>query len=163
LASSYGRVPWLALAIAVSWSLYGWMKKRVPLDPVASMSAESFLLLVPATLVIVTVWSHDDSVASTASTTQWVLVAATGLATVVPLTLFAWAAQRVPLTLLGPMQYSVPTINFLLGWLLYDEAMPPSRLVGFGLVWLGLALITADAVRRSRANVQLSLAGSLVG
>jgi chloramphenicol-sensitive protein RarD len=66
--------------------------------------------------------------------------------------MFAWAAHRVPLTTLGPMQYSVPTINFLLGWLLYDEAMPPERMAGFALVWVGLALVTVDALRRSRAT-----------
>jgi chloramphenicol-sensitive protein RarD len=66
--------------------------------------------------------------------------------------MFAWSAQRVPLTLLGPMQYSVPTINFLLGWLLYDESMPPSRIAGFALVWVGLLLVTVDTVRRSRTT-----------
>ncbi len=73
------------------------------------------------------------------------------MATVVPLTLFAWAAHRVPLTVLGPMQYLVPTINFLLGWLAYDEDLPASRVTGFAFVWAGLVLITIDTVRRGRA------------
>ena len=63
--------------------------------------------------------------------------------------LFAWAAPRVPLTVLGPMQYMVPTINFLLGWLVYDEALPVSRVVGFAFVWVGLVVVTADTMRRS--------------
>jgi chloramphenicol-sensitive protein RarD len=152
LTVSYGKVPWLALTIAVSWSVYGWMKKQVPLTPIESMSAESLLLLVPAIVVLVVMWDRADSIANTAAPGQVTLVAVTGLATVLPLTMFAWAAQRVPLTLLGPMQYSVPSINFLLGWLLYDEAMPLERLAGFVLVWIGLALVTADAVRRSRSR-----------
>jgi chloramphenicol-sensitive protein RarD len=151
LTVSYGKVPWLALAIAVSWSLYGWMKKSVPLSPLESMAAESLLLLVPASLAVVVLSSNAGSVASSASGGEMVLVALTGVATAVPLMMFAWSAQRVPLTLLGPMQYSVPTINFLLGWLLYGESMPPSRLAGFALVWGGLLLVTADAVRRSRS------------
>jgi chloramphenicol-sensitive protein RarD len=151
LTVSYGKVPWLALAIAVSWSLYGWMKKSVPLSPLESMAAESLLLLVPASLAVVVLSSNAGSVASSASGGEMVLVALTGVATAVPLMMFAWSAQRVPLTLLGPMQYSVPTINFLLGWLLYGESMPPSRLTGFALVWVGLLLVTADAVRRSRS------------
>ncbi len=150
LGVSYGKVPWLALAIAVSWSLYGWLKKQVPLTPLESMSAESFTLLVPAAITIVVLASQDDSVVSSASTGEWILVALTGVATVVPLMLFAWAAPRVPLTLLGPMQYSVPTINFLLGWLAYDEELPAARLAGFALVWVGLVLITVDALRRTR-------------
>ena len=65
------------------------------------------------------------------------LVALTGVVTAVPLLLFAVAAQRVPFTLLGALQYLVPTINLLLGWLVYDESMPADRLVGFALVWVG--------------------------
>ena len=68
----------------------------------------------------------------------------------VPLMLFGWAAQRVPFTLLGPMQYLIPTINFFLGWLLFDEALPVSRVVGFAMVWVGLGMITLDMVRRQR-------------
>jgi len=152
LTASFGKVPWLALAIALSWSVYGWMKKRVPLTPLESMSAESLLLVLPAILVVVVLSSNADSVASSASWSEVVFVALTGIATAVPLMMFAWSAQRVPLTLLGPMQYSVPTINFLLGWLLYDESMPPSRLAGFALVWVGLLLVTVDTLRRPRTS-----------
>jgi chloramphenicol-sensitive protein RarD len=150
LTISFGKVPWLALAIAISWSVYGWMKKRVPLTPLESMSAESLLLVVPAIVVVSVMSSGADSVSSSAGAGEIVLVALTGVATALPLMMFAWAAQRVPLTLLGPMQYSVPTINFLLGWLLYDEAMPADRLAGFALVWIGLALVTIDTLRRPR-------------
>ena len=153
LTVSFGKVPWLALAIAISWSVYGWMKKRVPLTPLESMSAESLLLVVPAVVVVAVMSTAPDSVASSASAGEMVLVVLTGVATAVPLMMFAWAAQRVPLTLLGPMQYSVPTINFLLGWLLYDEAMPADRLAGFALVWIGLVLVTVDTLRRSRRVV----------
>ncbi|MEY4339468.1 MAG: hypothetical protein RLZ14_1318, partial [Actinomycetota bacterium] len=75
-----------------------------------------------------------------------------GVATIVPLILFAFAAQRVPLTIIGPMQYIVPSMNFLIGWLVYDEALPPSRVIGFALVWVGLALLTFDSARRARAT-----------
>ena len=64
-----------------------------------------------------------------------------------PLLLFAFAAQRVPLTLLGGLQYLVPIINFLLGWLVYDESMPADRLVGFALVWAALVAVTVDRWR----------------
>jgi len=149
LGISYGAVPWLAIAIAVSWSLYGWLKKEVPLTPLASMSAESFVLLAPAVAALVVLAPSDDSVVSSASAGDAVLVALSGLATVVPLMLFARAAPRVPLTILGPMQYTVPTINFLLGWLAYGEELPLPRLIGFSLVWAGLVLVTVDALRAS--------------
>jgi chloramphenicol-sensitive protein RarD len=150
LAVSYGAVPWLALAIAASWSLYGWLKKQVPLSPIESMSAESFVLLVPALVAIAVIAPQSDSVLSSASLGEFVLVGLTGVATVVPLTMFARAAQHVPLTVLGPLQYSVPTINFVLGWAVYGEDMPLSRLVGFALVWVGLVLVSVDTWSRSR-------------
>ena len=67
----------------------------------------------------------------------------------IPFTLFAYAAQRMPLTVIGPLNYIVPTINFCLGWMVFHEELPPSRVVGFALVWVGLAIATVDAARRS--------------
>ena len=146
LMISYGEVPWIALVLAVSWSVYGGLKKRVPLTAVESMSAETFVVLVPAIIVVLVLAGRADSIPSTASGADLVLVLLTGVATVVPLTMFAWAAQRVPLTLLGPMQYLIPSINFLLGWLVYDEALPVSRVAGFVLVWVGLVILTVGTV-----------------
>lgn len=151
LSLSYGQVPWLALIMATTWSLYGWLKKQVPLTPLESMAAESFVVLVPAIVVAIALAGATDSIPSSASAGEFVLVLLTGVATVVPLTLFAWAAHRVPLTVLGPMQYLVPSINFLLGWLAYDEELPLWRVVGFALVWTGLVLVTVDTIRRSRS------------
>ena len=150
LTFSYGRVPWLALVIATTWVAYGYLKKHVPLTPVESMAAESFIVLVPAILVVVTFAGRSNSIPNTASTAQLVLVLCSGMATIVPLTLFAFAAQRVPLTVIGPLNYINPTINFCLGWLVFHESLPPSRVVGFALVWVGLAIATIDAARRSR-------------
>jgi chloramphenicol-sensitive protein RarD len=150
LTFSYGQVPWLALSIAGSWTAYVYLKRGVPLSPVESMAAESFVLLAPAAVVLALVAGRSGSVLDAATGWQMVMVAGLGVTTVAPLMGLAFAAQRVPLTLLGPMQYSVPTINFLLGWLVYDESLPPSRVVGFALVWIGLAVITVDTVQRTR-------------
>lgn len=152
LSVSYGRVPWAAVTIASTWSMYGWLKKQVPLTPLESMSAESFVVLVPAIVTATALAGRSDSIPSTASAGDWVVVALTGVATVVPLMLFAWAAPRVPLTVLGPMQYLVPTINLLLGWVVYAEEMPSTRLIGFVLVWIGLAIMAIDSVRWRRSS-----------
>lgn len=152
LTVSYGRVPWLALAIAVSWIIYGYLKKQVPLTPVESMAAESFILFVPALVLAVGMAGRANSIPNAATTSELVYALLTGLATVGPLMLFAYAAQRMPLSLIGPMQYIVPTMNFLLGWLLYDESLPPSRVFGFALVWIGLVILTIDSARRMRAT-----------
>ncbi len=150
LTFSYGQVPWVAMILATTWSLYGWLKKQVPLTPLESMAAESFVVLLPAVVVAIALAGASDSIPTSASVGELALVLLTGVATVVPLMLFAWAAHRVPLTVLGPMQYLVPTINFLLGWLAYDEELPLWRVIGFALVWVGLVLVTVDTVRRSR-------------
>lgn len=152
LAVSYGDVPWLALVIAASWVAYGYIKKQVPLSPVESMAGESFLL---APLAIVVAWlmqADPSSVTRSATSWEFALVLLSGLSTVAPLLLFAHAAQRVPLTIIGPMQYIVPSMNFLVGWLMYDESLPTSRVVGFGLVWAGLVILTLESAARARRN-----------
>jgi chloramphenicol-sensitive protein RarD len=146
LTISYGRPPWVALIIAASWSLYGLLKRQVPLTPIESLAGETFILLGPALVLVAVLGGMDDSIPATATGGDWVLIALTGVVTAVPLVLFAVAAQRVPFTLLGALQYLVPTINLLLGWLVYDESMPADRLVGFALVWIALLAVTVDQV-----------------
>ena len=150
LSLSYGEVPVIALLLAVSWVVYGYLKKKVPLGPVESMAAESFVLAVPAVAAVALFAPAADSIPNTADSTHLVLVMLAGVVTVAPLLGFAFAAHRVPLTVLGPLQYLVPTVNFLIGWLAYDEPLPGWRLLGFGLVWLGLLVLTLDAARRTR-------------
>jgi chloramphenicol-sensitive protein RarD len=152
LTFSYGQVPVIALLLAVTWSLYGLLKKQVPLSALEGLASETFVLVVPAAALVVWGSSRADSVINTATAGQWILLALSGVVTTVPLVLFAGAARRVPLTILGPMQYSVPTINFLLGWLVYGENLPPARVAGFALVWVGLVVPTFDSVHRSRSN-----------
>ncbi len=147
LTFSYGRPPLIALAIAASWAVYGLLKKQVPLRPVESLTAETIVLMPLAVVLMVWSFSRDAGIPNTASTMEFVLVLFTGLITAVPLLLFAHSALRLPLTIIGPLQYLVPVINFLLGWLMYDEPLDSARLVGFVLVWLGLACSLADTMR----------------
>lgn len=150
LTVSYGRVPWIALALAVSWTLYGFLKKQVPLSPLESMAAESFVLVLPAAALALALASRADSIPNGASSLELAYAALTGAITVAPLMVFAYAAQRVPLTIIGPMQYVVPSMNFVIGWLMYDESLPPMRMIGFALVWIGLLIMTIDSARRAR-------------
>ncbi len=152
LTVSYGRVPWLALIIAASWSLYGLLKRQVPLGPFESLTGETIVLLVPALMILAVPAAVGDGLAEQATSWQLALLALSGLATTVPLVMFAGAARRVPFTLLGPMQYIVPTINFLLGVFVYHETLEPSQLLGFALVWAGLVIFTADSVRGARGG-----------
>ena len=150
LTISYAGVPWLSLIIAGSWTVYGYIKKHVPLNPVESMAAESFILAGPAVALALVLARHAHSIPNSASHRELVFAVFSGLATVGPLMLFAFAAQRMPLTIIGPMQYIVPSMNFIIGWLIYDEALPATRLFGFALVWVGLMVLTVDSLRRAR-------------
>jgi chloramphenicol-sensitive protein RarD len=150
LTLAYGRVPVFALIIATTWSLYGLLKRQGPLAPLESMGGETAVLLAPALLVLAVPMVAGNGLAHEASGYQLGLLALSGLATTVPLLMFAGAAKRVPFTVLGPMQYAVPTINFLLGTFVYHEDLDAGRLFGFGLVWLGLVIFTGDSLRHAR-------------
>jgi chloramphenicol-sensitive protein RarD len=150
LTIAYGRVPWIAITIASSWSFYAYLKKKVPLQPLESLTAEVLVLAVPAIAFLFATWSKVDSVSNTANFTEWIFVAFTGVITAVPLLMFASASQRTPLTILGPMQYIVPTMNFLIGWLLFDELLTSSKVAGFALIWVCLALVLTDLFRTQR-------------
>jgi len=155
LTFGYGRVPVYALAMATTWAFYGMMKRQVTLQPLESLMSETLVLVLPAIGLILWFSRYDDSVVASASVTSWFLVALSGLITAVPLLLFATAALKLPLTVLGPMQYSVPVINFLLGWLAYHEELSVSRVIGFSLIWIALVIATLDSIRHSRAVPRL--------
>lgn len=150
LTAGYGRVPVLALIIAVSWTFYGLCKRRIPLGALESLTAETLVLAIPAVALIGWGLGRSDGVPSLATPWQGVLIALAGIVTATPLVMFGYAARRVPFTVLGPMQYAVPIINFLLGWLAYHERLNATTVVGFTMVWLALALTTADTLRRAR-------------
>lgn len=150
LTVAYGQLPVVALILGVTWSVYGLLKKLVPLSAVQSLSAETFVLLPAAVAVVAVFAARGDGAMEQGSSAQVVLVLFSGIVTTVPLLLFAAAARRVPLTILGPLQYLVPTINFVLGVALYHEPMPPARVAGFALVWVALVVFTVDSIRARR-------------
>lgn len=149
LVVAYGRVPLVAIVLATTWSIYGAIKRGIPLTPMQSLGGETFLLVVPAALIVAVAGLHGRLLHG-ATGTQWVLVLFAGVVTACPLLLFASAARTVPFTILGPLNYLVPTINFLLGVFAYHETFDAARLVGFALVWAGLVLIAVDGFRTSR-------------
>lgn len=154
LTISYGRVPVYALLIACSWTTYGYLKRQIPLSPTEGLAIETMVMAVPALALIGWHLQYADNVPRTADAFHWVLIGCVGVITAIPLMMFAYAAQRIPMTVIGPMQYSVPVINFLLGWLAYDETLTTSRVVGFSLVWLALVALTIDTVKRSRRPIE---------
>ena len=158
LAVDYGRPPWIALTLAVSFALYGLVKKRANVDGVRSLAVETAFLALPALGYLSWLGATGAGTFTSEGTGHAALLAAGGVATAVPLMLFGVAAIRVPLTTLGLLQYIAPTMQFLIGVLLYGEAMPASRLAGFALVWVALAVFTLDAIHTGRATSRASRA-----
>ena len=151
LALDYGRPPWIALTLALSFGTYGLVKKRADVDGAQSLAVETALLAPIALLFVVWLEAAGDGTMFTEDAGHVGLLAASGIVTAVPLILFGVAAIRVTLTTIGILQYLAPTLHFLIGVLLYDEPMPLSRLAGFALVWVALAVFTAGALRSTRA------------
>ncbi len=152
LTAAYGRPPWIALTLALSFATYGLMKNRVRMPAVESLSVETTLLVVPALAVLFWLQVHGTATFGHASGATTTLLAMAGVITAVPLLMFAGAASRVPLSTLGLLQYITPILQFLIGVLVVHEVMPPARWVGFGLVWAALVLFSVDSFRAARAS-----------
>lgn len=146
----YGQPPWAAIVLAVSFTIYGVIKKRVQVEPIVSMTAESALMTLPAIGFLVWLAARGTGALGQYGISYDLLLACSGLVTAVPLLLFAYAAQRIPLSLLGLTQYLAPTMQFLLGVLYFREPMSAGRWVGFALVWVALMIISAQAVLSAR-------------
>jgi chloramphenicol-sensitive protein RarD len=150
LTAAYGRVPWIALVLACSFGGYGFLKKSVPVGAVTSLAVETLVLL-PAALVGLAVFeASGDAAFLHGSAGRDALLVGLGVVTAVPLLLFGAAARRIPLSLLGLLQYLTPTLQLLCGVLVFDEPMPPERLAGFVLVWVALTLLAVDALSSRR-------------
>jgi chloramphenicol-sensitive protein RarD len=152
LSVDYGRPPWLALLLAVSFGTYGLIKKGVRASAPEGLLIEAAALTVPAMVVLAVLAAAGTAtwVGAAASSGHLLLLATAGPMTAVPLLFFAGAATRLPLTTLGLLQYLAPLIQFAIGVMVRHEPMPPARLGGFALVWLALAILTVDALRQRR-------------
>jgi len=154
------RVPWLGLGLAVSFATYGLIKKTVPLPATASLTAEGVVLAPLAAAYLVFLQLAGTATLTGHGAGHVALLVLTGPVTAVPLLLFGAAARRIPLTTLGTLQYLAPTLQFLLGVVVYGEVMPAERWVGFGLVWVALVVFTVDLVRSRPRRVAEEVVGA---
>ncbi|HMM82149.1 MAG TPA: EamA family transporter RarD [Terrimesophilobacter sp.] len=148
-----GSFPWISLALAFSFGLYGLVKKRVSgtVDALTGLAVETAWLAPIALLQLVFVGTTTGVVFGTAGVANTALLAAAGIVTSIPLLLFAAAARRLPLFIIGFIQYLTPTLQFLIGTFLLLEAMPFERWVGFSLVWFALVLFSIDMALHTRS------------
>jgi chloramphenicol-sensitive protein RarD len=150
----YGSLPWIALILAFSFAFYGLIKKTAPLGSLYGLTLETAMLLLPATGYLIFSETADKGAFLHHGTTMDLLLIGAGVMTTFPLLLFAAAAQRIPLSLVGILQYIAPTFQFLIGVVVYKEHLTPSRLTGFAIVWLALIIFGVEsAVARRGENV----------
>lgn len=154
LTVSYGKLPWIALVLAFSFGLYGFVKKRVGprVDALTSLSVETVVLapLAGATMVVLGV-TGAATLGSIGPGHFW-LLAASGVITAVPLLFFGASARRLPMTTIGLLQYFAPVLQFIVALTAFHETMTADRWIGFGVVWLALLVLTLDMLRTAGKN-----------
>jgi chloramphenicol-sensitive protein RarD len=156
LTVDYGRLPWIALTLAISFGMYGLIKKKVLVGAAEGLAVETAVMFIPAAGYLI--WLQAAGTASFGhdGLAKNVLFIGAGVVTAVPLLLFAAAATRVPLATIGLLQYLAPVLQFLIGVFVLGEAMPPARVVGFAVVWVALAVFTYDSIRTYRRQIFLA-------
>lgn len=154
-------LPWIAMALPVSFGMYSLIRKQTRVGPIVGLFVET-AMLAPLALAWVA-WGHtrpDAAVFTTPGTLG--LLALSGIVTTVPLVLFVAAAQRLPLTTMGFLQYINPTIQFLVAVLLFGEPFGKDRVIAFALIWGALAILVADTARRAWGTRRVEVAGEAI-
>lgn len=154
LTYSYGKLPWIALTLAFSFGLYGFVKNRVGsrVDAVTSLSVETMVLAPLAAVAMVVLAANGSATLATHGAGHFWLLLASGVITAVPLLFFGASARRLPMTTIGLLQYFAPVLQFLVALVVFREAMTTERWIGFGVVWLALLLLTLDMLGTARRN-----------
>ncbi|MDQ6616622.1 MAG: EamA family transporter RarD [Actinomycetota bacterium] len=150
LTVAFGRLPWIALVLAVSFAGYGFQKQGVSVAAAPSLAVETAILAPVALVVLAVLELHGRAAFGHGPIGRSALLVGLGVVTAAPLLLFAEAARRIPLSMLGLLQYLTPTGQLLCGVLLLGETLTPVRVAGFVLVWIGLLFLAVDAIRTSR-------------
>jgi chloramphenicol-sensitive protein RarD len=150
LTIDYGRLPWIALGLALSWGSYGLVKKQLGLGALEGLSIET--LLSSGFYLAYLIWLGNSGEGHfTYSLTLTLLLIGGGAVTAIPLLLFNGSTNRLPLTLIGLLQYITPTIQFCIGVWYYNEDMSTARWVGFLIIWVALMSLAIDLVKSSRS------------
>ena len=147
-----GRVPWIAVGLALSFAVYGLVRKLTSVEPVAGIGMESLFLFVPALAWVV--WAeagHGGGFTGNWGALTLALLVASGAVSAVPLIAFTYGVRRIPLSVVGLLQYIGPTLQFLCGVLVLREPFGVDRLVGFAFIWAGLAVFAVAGWRSARA------------
>lgn len=150
----YGRLPWIALVLALSFGFYGLVKKVAPLSSLFGLTLETGILFAPALLYLTLAGFNGSGAFLHLGLTPDLLMVGAGIVTTIPLLMFASAARSIPLSMVGVLQYIAPTIQFLIGVLIYKEPFDHSRFIGFAIVWVALIVFWIENYYAHRNPVQ---------
>ncbi len=159
----YGSLPWIALVLALSFGSYGLVKKKGLLGSVHGLTLETAILTPLAIVYLLYVERSGEGPLLHGGLRSDLLLLGTGAVTTIPLLFFASAVQRIPLSLLGVLQYIAPTMQFLLGVLLYREPFTPAQFVGFAIVWAALIVLGVDGFLVHRRGLVSAAVGEMPG
>lgn len=158
LVIQYGKLPWVSLVLAFSFGLYGFMKKKIALDALNGLFAETLVLLPFMLAYAVWITVRGEAAFATGELRYDILLPIAGPLTLIPLTCFAAGARRVQLSTIGFLQYLAPSLSFCLAVFVFHEAFGRAQLITFSLIWLSLAVYTVDSLhashRRRRARLR---------
>lgn len=157
LTYQYGKLPWVSLILAVSFAMYGLLKKKASLGGIESFSLESFILSFPALGFILFLVQRGESSWGTLGSEADLLLLGAGVATGLPLVLYNLAAKNLTLTTLGMLQYISPTLQLLIGLLVFKEAFPMDKLFGFIIIWSALIIYTLELIHHNNQTKLKSL------
>lgn len=159
LTVQYGALPWISLTLATSFALYGLIRKTAPLGSLEGLSLETALMFFPALGYLLYLEWTGTAAFGHVDTLTTVLLGFAGVATAVPLLLFASGARRIKLATIGILQYIAPTLQFLIGVLVYHEPFTLDRLIGFSIIWLALLLYSGENIWFNRHQPRLQAVG----
>ncbi len=143
-------LPWIGLILAITFGLYGLLRKTAPLNAIEGLSMETFLLFIPALLFMGWLAMRGELSYISEPASVRVLMMLAGAVTVIPLLFFAAGARRIPLAMVGIFQYIAPSLQFLIGVLIFREPFTSAQFVGYAIVWAALALYALEGFRHSR-------------
>jgi chloramphenicol-sensitive protein RarD len=155
LTISYGRLPWIALVLAFTFGLYGLIKKLAPLGSLHGLTLETGMVLIPALIYLLVAEANGTGAFGHVGLVKTLLLAFTGVVTAVPLLFFASGARRIPLAMLGILQFVSPTLQFLIGILVYGEPFTEQRIIGFSMIWLAVILYSVEGLFARRRSIEV--------
>lgn len=159
----YGEFPWVAIALASTFACYGLMRKITTVPALEGLCLETSLLFLPALGFLIFLEMQGRGAFPHGQPVESAFLIGTGIATTAPLLCFCYAAQKIPLYVVGLLQYLAPTISLFVGIFLYQESFPPERMIGFAIIWLALLVFMLEGLSRQlrsrRQRMRLGSAG----